>query len=246
MKLVLTGYGKMGRMIEEEAQKREWEVLAALDGPDLGRLETLLGADLVIDFSHPDTLGPLEGYVRRTKTPLLSGTTGYSEAHLERLRQLGSVVPVLYSANYSLGIALLRRMLGQFGPALLESFEPELVEKHHRQKADAPSGTALLLADALDPAHQLRRICGREGFCGERGRDEMGLFSVRGGTVAGEHTLYFFGQDETLSLTHSAASRRIFAAGAVKAAALLVKRSPGFYTLDEILFSTSEKERTDL
>ena len=153
---------------------------------------------------------------------------------------------MLYSANYSLGIALLRRMLEQFGPALLESFEPELVEKHHRQKTDAPSGTALLLADALDPAHHLRRVCGREGFCGERGRDEMGIFSVRGGTVAGEHTLYFFGQDETLSLTHSAASRRIFAVGAVKAAALLAQRSPGFYTLDEILFSPSQKERTNL
>lgn len=246
MKLVLTGYGKMGRMVEEEAQKNGWEVLAALDRPEIGRLESLPGADLVIDFSHPDTLGPLEKYVRRSKTPLLSGTTGYDEKQLDRLRQLGTMVPVLYSANYSLGIALLRRMLEQFGPALLQSFEPELVEKHHRQKADAPSGTALLLADALDPDRRLRRVHGREGFCGERGRDEMGLFSVRGGTVAGEHTLYFFGQDETLSLTHSAASRRIFAVGAVKAAALLAQRSPGFYTLDEILFSPSQKERTNL
>lgn len=241
MKLVLTGYGKMGRLIEEEAQKKGWEVLAALDGPDLGRLEDLPSADLVIDFSHPDTLKPLEGYVRRTRTPLLSGTTGYSEAQLERLRQLGAAAPVLYSANYSLGVALLRRMLERFGPVLLESFEPELVEKHHRQKADAPSGTAVLLADALDPDRCLRRVYGREGFCGERSQDEMGLFSVRGGTVAGEHTLYFFGQDETLSLAHSAASRRIFAVGAVKAAALLAKRSPGFYTLDEILF-LPEKE----
>lgn len=246
MKIILAGYGKMGRMVEEEARKKGWEILAALERPDEEQWDHLLGADMVIDFSHPDMLRPLEGFVRRTGTPLLSGTTGYGEEQRSRLRQLGSSAPVLYSANYSLGIALLRRMLEQFGPALLENFEPELVEKHHRQKVDAPSGTAVLLADALDPNRRLRRISGREGFCGARGQEEMGMFSVRGGTVAGEHTLYFFGEDETISLTHSAASRRIFAAGAVKAAQLLAQRSPGFYTLDEILFSLSQKERTDL
>jgi len=239
MKIVLTGYGKMGRMIEEEIRQKGWELLAKVDKKEAGRLEALPGADMVMDFSHPDLLEPLEGYVRRTGTPLLAGTTGYNEAQRQRLRRLGEAAPVLYSANYSLGIALLRRILQQFGSALLESFEPELVEKHHRQKADAPSGTAVLLADALDPERRLRRISGREGFCGERGREEMGIFSVRGGTVAGEHTLYFFGEEETITLSHHAASRRVFAAGAVKAAVLLAGRSPGFYTLEELLFSPS-------
>ncbi|MGN0625919.1 MAG: 4-hydroxy-tetrahydrodipicolinate reductase [Oscillospiraceae bacterium] len=245
MKILLTGHGKMGRMVEELALQKGWEVLAALDGPDAKKMETLEKADVAIDFSHPGMLDPLADYVRRTGTPLVSGTTGYGQEQLSALRQLGETAPVLYSANYSLGIALMRRILEMFGPALRADFDVELVEKHHNQKQDAPSGTAKLLADALDPGHTLRRITGRDGFCGARGRDEMGIFALRGGTVAGEHTVYFFGEDETLSITHSAASRRIFAAGAVKAASLLAGKAPGFYTLDEILFSTADTERMD-
>lgn len=245
MKILLTGHGKMGRMVEELALQKGWEILAALDGPDAKKLETLEKADAVIDFSHPGMLELLADYVRRTGTPLVSGTTGYGEEQFSALRQLGETAPVLYSANYSLGIALMRRILTLFGPALRTDFDVELVEKHHNQKQDAPSGTAKLLADALDPGHTLRRITGRDGFCGARGRDEMGIFALRGGTVAGEHTVYFFGEDETLSITHSAASRRIFAAGAVKAASLLAGKAPGFYTLDEILFSTADTERMD-
>ncbi|MDD3193958.1 MAG: 4-hydroxy-tetrahydrodipicolinate reductase [Oscillospiraceae bacterium] len=243
MRIVLTGYGKMGRMVEDLARQKGWEILATVDRGEWEKLQMLERADVAIDFSHPAMLEPLADYVRRTGTPLLSGTTGLNEVQMDRLRQLGAAAPVLYAANYSLGIALLRRMLEQFGPALRADFDVELVEKHHNQKADAPSGTAKLLADALDPEHTLRRVTGREGFCGARGRDEMGMFAVRGGTVAGEHTLYFFGEDETLTLTHSAASRRIFAAGAMKAAQLLAKKMPGFYTLDEVLFSKSNEER---
>lgn len=244
MKIVIMGHGKMGRMVEELARQKGWEILAALDAQDAPALATLPRADVAIDFSHPDMLEPLAEYIQRTGTALCSGTTGYTPAQLQRLGALGQTAPVLYSANYSLGIALLRQILAQFGPALLEDFDVEMVEKHHRLKADAPSGTAKMLADALDPQQKLRRIAGREGFCGARTPDEMGIFSVRGGTVAGEHTVYFFGEEETLSLTHSAASRRIFAAGAIKAAALLAGKAPGFYSLDEILFSHHAEERT--
>ena len=230
MKILITGYGKMGRMVEELAQQKGWEILAALDGQDAKLLRQLKKADVAVDFSHPAMLDPLANYIRRTGTPLISGTTGYSEEQMDVLRQLGKSAAVLYSANYSLGVALLRRILENFGPMLLADFDVELVEKHHNQKADAPSGTAKMLADA---------------FCGARDRDEMGMFALRGGTVAGEHTLYFFGEDETLSFSHSAASRRIFAAGAVKAAELLAGKDPGFYTLDEILFSTADTERMD-
>ena len=237
MKILITGYGKMGHMVEEMARQKGWEILAALSSSDAGELQTLEKADVAVDFSHPAMLEPLAAYIRRTGTPLVSGTTGYSEEQMDSLRQLGESAAILYSANYSLGVALFRQILEKFSPALLANFDVELVEKHHNQKMDAPSGTAKMLANALDPEQQLRRISGREGLCGARGRDEMGLFAVRGGTVAGEHTLYFFGEDETLSITHSAASRRIFAAGAVKAAALMTGKSPGFYSLDDILFS---------
>ena len=237
MKILIAGYGKMGHMVEEMARQKGWEILAALSSSDAGELQTLEKADVVVDFSHPAMLEPLAAYIRRTGTPLVSGTTGYSEEQMDSLRQLGESAAILYSANYSLGVALFRQILEKFSPALLANFDVELVEKHHNQKMDAPSGTAKMLANALDPEQQLRRISGREGLCGARGRDEMGMFAVRGGTVAGEHTLYFFGEDETLSITHSAASRRIFAAGAVKAAALMTGKSPGFYSLDDILFS---------
>ena len=237
MKILIAGYGKMGHMVEEMARQKGWEILAALSSSDAGELQTLEKADVAVDFSHPAMLEPLATYIRRTGTPLVSGTTGYSEEQMDSLRQLGESAAILYSANYSLGVALFRQILEKFGPALLANFDVELVEKHHNQKMDAPSGTAKMLANALDPEQQLRRVSGREGLCGARGRDEMGMFAVRGGTVAGEHTLYFFGEDETLSITHSAASRRIFAAGAVKAAALMTGKSPGFYSLDDILFS---------
>ena len=237
MKILITGYGKMGHMVEEMARQKGWEILAALSSSDAGELQTLEKADVAVDFSHPAMLEPLAAYIRRTGTPLVSGTTGYSEEQMDSLRQLGESAAILYSANYSLGVALFRQILENFGPVLLANFDVELVEKHHNQKMDAPSGTAKMLANALDPEQQLRRISGREGLCGARGRDEMGMFAVRGGTSAGEHTLYFLGEDETLSITHSAASRRIFAAGAVKAAALMTGKSPGFYSLDDILFS---------
>ena len=237
MKILIAGYGKMGHMVEEMARQKGWEILAALSSSDAGKLQTLEKADVAVDFSHPAMLEPLAAYIRRTGTPLVSGTTGYSEEQMDSLRQLGESAAILYSANYSLGVAHFRQIWEKFGAALLANFDVELVEKHHNQKMDAPSGTAKMLANALDPEQQLRRISGREGLCGARGRDEMGMFAVRGGTVAGEHTLYFFGEDETLSITHSAASRRIFAAGAVKAAALMTGKSPGFYSLDDILFS---------
>lgn len=237
MKIILAGYGKMGHMIEELSVARGWQVLAALDDGDFEGLASLEKADVLLDFSHPDNLSAIAGYIRRTGTALVSGTTGYNPQQLAQLKTLGDFAPILHSANYSLGIALFRRILAAFGPAMLADFEPELVEIHHRQKADAPSGTAKLLADALDPQALFHRISGREGFVGARKKDEMGIFSLRGGTVAGEHTLYLFGEDETLSITHSATSRRIFAAGAVKAAGILWQKPAGFYSLDEILFA---------
>lgn len=236
MKIVLSGYGKMGKMIEELAIARGHEVLAAVDEDSVSQFETLPAADAVLDFSHPAMLAHIADYVRRTGTALLSGTTGYGPSEQEILTALGEAAPVLHSANYSLGIAVFRKMLEQFGSMLKESFDVEVVEKHHNQKADAPSGTAKLLVQALDPQGELRVVTGREGMCGKRGEDEIGVFALRGGTVAGEHTVYFFGEDETLSITHSASSRRIFAAGALRAAEALMEKAPGRYDLQNVLF----------
>lgn len=235
MKVFLSGYGKMGRMLEELALERGWEVVGHADITCPEAYETALGADVCLDFSGVGALKPLLGYLRRTKTALVSGTTGLTEPDLDALQELGRELPVIWTANYSTGIAVFRRMLHDYA-GVLAGWDKEIVEIHHNQKADAPSGTAKLLLQELDPEGTATVLHGREGLCGKRKPEEIGVFSLRGGTVAGEHTVYFFGEDETLQITHRAASRRIFAAGALRAAQAICGRGPGFYTLDELLF----------
>ena len=237
MKIVLIGRGKMGRLIQETARAAGDEVEAVFGHDDLDQLAKLgKVADVVIDFSRPEALSEICAYVRRTGTPLLSGTTGYSAAELEQLRALGDCAPVLWSANFSLGVAVLYRALQTVSGVLKPDFDIEITETHHNQKADAPSGTAKLLVNAIDSAHELTPVYGREGNCGKRSRDEIGIHALRGGTVAGTHTVHFFGPDEELEFTHRASSRQIFVNGALHMARLLPGRANGVYDLQKILF----------
>ncbi|WP_369282800.1 4-hydroxy-tetrahydrodipicolinate reductase [Oscillibacter sp. GMB15532] len=236
MKLVLIGHGKMGKLLEQRATELGHEVVAALDRENLAQLAALPGADMAVDFSRPETLGAVAAYVRRTGTPLLSGTTGYTPKEMEELRGLGSVAPVLHAANFSLGIAVFRRALAQVSDTLKPAFDIEIEETHHNQKADAPSGTAKLLLSAIDPNREYTPVYGREGNTGARNKKEIGVHALRGGTVAGTHTVSFFGPDEELSITHRAASRLIFVNGALHAAGLLAGRPAGFYVLEDLLF----------
>ena len=237
MRYILIGRGKMGTLIRETAAAAGDEIEAVFGHDDLDRLGQLgKVADVVIDFSRPEALPEIASYVRRTGTALLSGTTGYTEAEKEALFALGTAAPVLWSANYSLGVAVLARALQVIAPVLGPDFDIEITETHHNQKADAPSGTAKLLLEAVDPEHHLRPVYGREGSCGRREKDEIGIHALRGGTVAGTHTVHFFGPDEELELTHRAASRRIFVSGALKMARLLPEKPNGVYDLQNILF----------
>lgn len=237
MKILLIGRGKMGKLIEATAQAGGDEVVAAFGHDDLGKLAGLgKVADVVIDFSRPEALPAVCAYVRRTGTALLSGTTGYTPAQKAGLEGLGACVPVLWSANFSLGIAVLYRALEVVSGVLKPDFDIEITETHHNQKTDAPSGTAKLLLEAIDPAHALTPVYGREGNCGKRGKDEIGVHALRGGTVAGTHTVHFFGPDEELEFTHRAASRQIFVNGALHMARLLPGRPNGVYDLQKILF----------
>lgn len=238
MKILLIGHGRMGRMLEDLIGQQEGlELLGVIDSKSACTLAALERADVAIDFSSPAVLPALGDYVRRTKTPLVCGTTGYEQEQLSLLRELGQSAPVLYSANYSLGVAVMANALRQMA-AVLKGFDIEVIETHHNRKADAPSGTAKLLVDAVDPEHLLTPVYGREGLCGARTQNEIGIHAVRGGTVAGEHTVSFFGEDEVLEITHKAASRVIFAAGALKAAQRVAKLPAGFYTLNEVLFGS--------
>jgi len=237
MRILLCGYGRMGKMVERLALEAGDTVVERIDIDEAARWETLEKcADVVIDFSAPGALKPLAAYVQRTGTPLLSGTTAYGPEEFAVLDALGAHAPVLHSANYSVGVALLRRLLAVAAPALMPGFDAEITETHHNKKADAPSGTAKLLYEAIDPGHNYTPVYGREGLCGARNEKEIGIHALRGGSVAGTHTVSFFGPDEEISITHRAASRAIFAAGALRAAAILAKKAPGRYTLEEILF----------
>ncbi|MEA5060236.1 MAG: 4-hydroxy-tetrahydrodipicolinate reductase [Candidatus Pelethousia sp.] len=237
MKILLVGHGRMGRLIESLARDAGHSVEKAIDIENIQELSQIgRVADIAIDFSSPAVLPMLSDCIRRTGMALLSGTTGYTAEDLGQFQALGAFAPVLHSANYSIGVAVFRRVLAQISPTLLDNFDVEITEAHHNKKADAPSGTAKLLYEAIDPQHAYTPVYGREGFCGQRNPKEIGIHALRGGTVAGMHTVSFFGQDEEFSITHRAASRVIFANGALRAATALVCKDKGCYTLDELLF----------
>lgn len=226
----------MGRMIEQTALAAGDSMGGIIDIGNLPDLETIgRVADVAIDFSAPAALPAVAHYVRATGTPLLSGVTGLSEGELAVFDDLGRFAPVIHSANYSLGVAVFRRVLEEVA-GTLEDFDIEIVETHHNQKADAPSGTAKLLLEAMDPAHALAPVYGREGNTGQRRKEEIGIHALRGGTVAGTHTVHFFGPDEELEFTHRAASRQIFVNGALHMARLLPGKPNGVYDLQKILF----------
>lgn len=236
-KLFLAGTGKMGQMIAGLAKEQGIEVVGTADVNTMDALKSaVVQADAVIDFSHRDMLEPLAEFVKRNRLPLVCGTTGLEEHHRAILKELSCEAPVLYSANFSVGIAVLRRVAAQAAAALGEDFDIEIVETHHNQKLDAPSGTAKILLDAVNPNGEYTPVYGRQGMCGARTKKEIGVHALRGGTVAGEHVVRFFGKEEEIALSHRADSRRIFAAGALKTAQLLCGKAPGLYTLEDVLF----------
>lgn len=210
-------------------------------GFDLDLAATAPAADVLIDFSNVATLPAVEAYVARAGCALVSGTTGYSADEMDRLRALARSSAVLHSGNYSIGIAALRHLTAQ-ATRELPGFDVEICETHHNQKVDAPSGTANMLLDAvLETQRSAGRgdyspIYGRTGMCGARDPHEVGMHSLRGGTVAGVHTVSFFGEDEEVSLTHRATSRQIFANGALAAAIKMAGKDAGFYSFDSVMF----------
>ena len=236
MNILIIGYGRMGRLIERTALDQGDAISGTVDIGNLGDLAALgRTADVAIDFSAPAALPAVAEFVRASGTPLLSGVTGLSPEQLAVFGELGRYAPVVHSANYSLGIAVFRRALEEVS-GVLGDFDIEIVETHHNQKADAPSGTAKLLLEAIDPARALTPVYGREGNTGQRRKEEIGVHALRGGTVAGTHTVHFFGPDEELEFTHRAASRQIFVNGALHMARLLPGKPNGVYDLQKILF----------
>ncbi|OBV09851.1 4-hydroxy-tetrahydrodipicolinate reductase [Erythrobacter dokdonensis] len=195
--------------------------------------------DVLVDFSAPDALSANLGAARVSGKPILVGTTGLEEEHFVMLAEAARAVPVLQSGNFSLGVTLLAHLVREAAARLGPEWDIEVLEMHHRMKVDAPSGTAKLLGEAAAAARGIDLAAnmesGRHGQTGARREGNIGFATLRGGTVAGEHSVIFAGPEERLTLSHSAENRMIFARGAVKAAAWLVGKPAGRYTMNDVL-----------
>lgn len=236
MNIILCGYGRMGLMIEQIALQSEDMNIIGVVHPGLyeSPLDVPGVADVIIDFSYPGNLEGILERAARDSCAVVIGTTGFSAEQAESIRQASKTLRIMWSSNYSVGVAILKKAVAMVAPALKDSFDIEIVETHHNQKIDAPSGTAKMLLKAVDPDDSFDHVYGREGVPGARGH-EIGIHALRGGTVAGEHSVFFFGQDESLEFRHTAASRRIFAAGALRAARYVIDQPAGLYNMDDVL-----------
>jgi dihydrodipicolinate reductase len=239
--------GRMGQMLSELISKdEEMKVVAGIepsgeaknDYPVYKSFDELKEtADVIIDFSTASAIDGLLDYCEKTHTPLVLCSTGLSEAQLGRVERLAKVSAVLVSANMSLGINVLLKLLKNVTKTLYgNGFDIEIVEKHHNQKLDAPSGTALALADVMkeeldDISYNLDRSKVRK----KRERNEIGISAVRGGTIVGEHEVIFAGTDEVIEIKHTAYSRAIFAKGAMSAAKFLKGKNAGKYSMSDVI-----------
>ena len=239
--------GKMGRAVAECAKNNAGvNILAGVDisatggcdFPVYDSISKVTGkADAVIDFSNPAALKAVTDYCVNTKTALVECTTGLSEEQIKLLGDISAEIPVFFSANMSLGVNLLCELAKKAAKILGDSFDIEIVEAHHNQKLDAPSGTAIMLADFIEeglnytPDYEYNRHIKR---C-KRPEHEIGMHSIRGGTIVGEHEVIFAGNDEILKISHSARSKALFAAGAVNAALFVSGREPGMYKMKDML-----------
>ncbi len=248
VKILISGAsGKMGHAVAAAIAGREDCVTAA--GVDI-RTETYGGfpiygtfkelpekPDVIIDFSNPAILDDLLEYCLVNGVPAVLATTGYSEEQITAIRKAAASVPVFFSFNMSLGINLLVQLAKKAVSVLGGQFDIEIVEKHHNQKIDAPSGTALMLADAINESmdNGYHYVYDRHSKRQKREKNEIGLHAIRGGTIVGEHDIIFAGHDEVITLSHSAASKEVFAVGAVNAAVFLAKQQPGMYDMSALM-----------
>ncbi len=192
--------------------------------------------DVVIDFSSPAVLKSELEWAVENRVPAVLASTGYTAEQLEYINECSKKTAIFKTANFSLGVNLLVKLVKKAAEVLGESFDIEIIEKHHNQKVDAPSGTAIMLAESVNEAFDgnKRYVNGRSGTVGKRGK-EIGMHAVRGGTIVGEHDVLFAGEDEIITLSHSARSKRVFAAGAIKAAKFIAGKKSGIYDMNDVL-----------
>jgi 4-hydroxy-tetrahydrodipicolinate reductase len=249
MRIIISGYlGRMGQIIDEAvAGDPDMEVVGGIDVKEasdapvpvfsLPAGEDTPDADLVIDFSNFSLTEALMDFCIAKKIPAVVATTALGPDQKAALAKAAETLPIFNTANMSLGINLLAKMLRMASPSLENDFNIEIVEKHHKMKADAPSGTAVMLADVVNESLKTPKnlLFGRHGKDYEPTMADLGIHAVRGGTMPGEHSIYFFGLDEVIELKHTVFSRKVFATGALAAARFIVKQQPGLYNMDDVI-----------
>ncbi|WOC33616.1 MULTISPECIES: 4-hydroxy-tetrahydrodipicolinate reductase [Caproicibacterium] len=247
IKVIISGCsGKMGHVVAQEIAQREQ--MQAVAGIDLrpcacdfpvfsSPTEVNVKADVMIDFSNPSALFSLLALAKREKLPVILCTTGYDEKQVAALKEASREIPVFYSRNMSLGINLMIELCKKASQVLGSAFDVEVIEQHHNQKIDAPSGTALMIANAISQTRSgtTQYVYDRHSQRRKREPSEIGIHSIRGGTIVGEHEVLFAGHHETIRIAHTAQSKEVFAVGAVNAAAYLVGKPVGLYDMSDLL-----------
>jgi len=248
IKILMSGCnGKMGQVITRlSSQSEDLKIVAGYDlndsvknnYPVFSSLKSCnVEIDVIIDFSNPAALDQLVDYASAKKLPLVMATTGLSQTDIKKLETVSKDIPVFFSANMSLGVNLLIDLVKKATKILEENFDIEIVEKHHNQKVDAPSGTALSIADAINSVLDQKQeyIYDRHSRRKKRSTREIGIHAVRGGTIVGDHSVIFAGNDEIIEINHIAMSKEIFGTGALRAAKFLFGKKPGFYNMKDLL-----------
>lgn len=239
--------GHMGKVINDIISKRDdCSVCAGIDKvtekyadfPIVSNPNDLeVKPDVIIDFSHPSVLDSLLDYCLTNGVPVVLATTGYSDEQIAKIQKAGTQIPVFFTFNMSLGINLLSELCKKATEVLGNQFDIEIIEKHHNQKIDAPSGTAIMIANTINKEleNKYTYTYDRHSVRQKRGKTEIGMHSVRGGTIVGEHEVIFAGRDEIISLKHEALSKEVFAVGAVNAAMFISDKGAGLHDMSEMI-----------
>jgi len=248
VRILLSGCnGKMGQVISKLASEKENVRIAAgldintsIQNPypvytDINKCDVKV--DVIVDFSHPSVLQNLLEFAIARKIPAVIATTGLSNSQVKMLHEASKNIPIFYSANMSIGVNLMLDLVKKAAKVLEGNFDIEIIEKHHNQKIDAPSGTALTIADAINSvlSEEHEYIYDRHSRRKKRNKKEIGIHAVRGGTIVGEHSVIFAGNDEIIEIKHTATSKYIFAEGSLNAAVFLHDKQPGMYTMDDLI-----------
>ena len=240
MTIVVSGYGAVGKLLVDKINvSDDYQLIGIVDllgNKGVSSFNDLSETpDVIIDFSHPKVLPSLLEYAEENSVSLVIATTGYGTNDINLIKDASKTIPILHTSNTSYGVNVLLSAIKSLTNQLYKDYDIEVIEKHHNQKVDAPSGTAKMIVDEInDVINPSKVVYGRNGES-KRVNNEIGVHSIRGGTIAGEHTVLFAGEDEIIEIKHTALSKSVFVNGALKAASYIKGKPAGYYNMNDVL-----------